>query len=576
MIALKKHIVSFFLLFYCLGFTQSSSENIEIEFQTHKAFMDSVYKYSQIDISKSIHYSNLIITKAKFDKNLINEYNGYYAQQKVYVKNELYDEALKSIERMVTLSKVNNLDLKLFKSYQLKSLVLLEKGGAKEIDVLNNYYTALRAARKKNNKSWESKFLNGISYFYTKSKDYKNAINYKHLAISSFKNIDPNYFHQEDKHLNNDLTDYYLDLSYLFIETNIDSAIYYINKARPLLDNTHNKRQFQSYYFKKANIDLLQKKLELSQKHVDSALSIKGGMFKENKEFKSFISSYYNGKIAFQNQDFKKTISLFESISNDFLSRLESRTVGMKDFYKIFSKSYLYLGNIEKADFYFEKHLKNIENQNQLNYTINSKFKEIEIIEYNNELEQIKNKQQEQKKYLLYSILISSIIVIAFISYNYKEKKKNKEKFDLLIVKLEKKKNIESIKQKDTKVSLKINNEEVNLIIKKLELLEQEEYYLNIGCTLSNIAKHIDSNTSYLSKVVNLHFQKSFRQYINEYRINYALKRLKEDKLFRRYTIQSIANDIGFKSKESFNKAFRSQTGILPSYYIKQLEQDDS
>jgi len=93
-----------------------------------------------------------------------------------------------------------------------------------------------------------------------------------------------------------------------------------------------------------------------------------------------------------------------------------------------------------------------------------------------------------------------------------------------------------------------------------------------MDCSLSSMAKKINTNTTYLSKVINSHFKKSFNAYINELRINYVLTRLKEDKLFRRYTIQSIANDIGFKSKESFNKAFRIQTGILPSYYIKQLE----
>jgi AraC-like DNA-binding protein len=86
------------------------------------------------------------------------------------------------------------------------------------------------------------------------------------------------------------------------------------------------------------------------------------------------------------------------------------------------------------------------------------------------------------------------------------------------------------------------------------------------------MSKEIQTNTSYLSKIINHHYQKSFSSYINELRINYVLIRIREDKLFRRYSIQSMANDIGFKSKESFNSAFKKHTGILPSYFVKQIE----
>ena len=36
-------------------------------------------------------------------------------------------------------------------------------------------------------------------------------------------------------------------------------------------------------------------------------------------------------------------------------------------------------------------------------------------------------------------------------------------------------------------------------------------------------------------------------------------------------TIEAIATEIGYKSTEPFSKAFKSKTGLYPSYFIKQL-----
>ncbi|MEM6687195.1 MAG: helix-turn-helix domain-containing protein, partial [Bacteroidota bacterium] len=77
---------------------------------------------------------------------------------------------------------------------------------------------------------------------------------------------------------------------------------------------------------------------------------------------------------------------------------------------------------------------------------------------------------------------------------------------------------------------------------------------------------------SYLSKLVNAHKGKSFTAYITDLRVNYAIRRLKEDRKFRSYTIDSIARDIGFNRSESFSRAFKNKTGLYPSYYIKRLD----
>ncbi len=85
------------------------------------------------------------------------------------------------------------------------------------------------------------------------------------------------------------------------------------------------------------------------------------------------------------------------------------------------------------------------------------------------------------------------------------------------------------------------------------------------------MAKSFGTNYTYLSKVINLQKGKHFSNYINDLRIVYAYQELKKDPKLRNYTIKAIAKECGFKSAESFSKAFLKKTGIYPSHFIKSL-----
>ena len=102
--------------------------------------------------------------------------------------------------------------------------------------------------------------------------------------------------------------------------------------------------------------------------------------------------------------------------------------------------------------------------------------------------------------------------------------------------------------------------------------MEKQEYFLKQDCNSYNVAKKINTNTSYLSKVINSHFGKNFNTYINDLRINYTIVRLKDDVIFRSYSIQSIAEEVGYKSADSFTKYFKKDTGLNPSFYIKNIK----
>ena len=90
--------------------------------------------------------------------------------------------------------------------------------------------------------------------------------------------------------------------------------------------------------------------------------------------------------------------------------------------------------------------------------------------------------------------------------------------------------------------------------------------YINPELSLEMIAEELQTNTTYLSQVINEEFQQNFYQLINLHRVNQA-KRLLDSPESRKFTIESIANKCGFKSKSSFNSSFKKNTGKTPSEY---------
>ena len=118
-----------------------------------------------------------------------------------------------------------------------------------------------------------------------------------------------------------------------------------------------------------------------------------------------------------------------------------------------------------------------------------------------------------------------------------------------------------------------ISPEIIESIMTRLKVFESEKKYLSQRISLNEMAKDFETNSTYLSKIINLKKGKNFSQYINDLRIDYAVEELKENTTFRKYTIKAIANECGFKSAESFSKSFYKKHGIYPSYYLKQLQQ---
>lgn len=121
-------------------------------------------------------------------------------------------------------------------------------------------------------------------------------------------------------------------------------------------------------------------------------------------------------------------------------------------------------------------------------------------------------------------------------------------------------------------------NESQNTNIKELdtELMKLKNYmiekkpFLNASLTIQNISDEIEIPVRDVSILINHKLGQHFFDFINTYRIEYAMKILK-DASRNKETILEILYEVGFNSKSSFNTAFKKHTGFTPTLYRKKL-----
>lgn len=106
------------------------------------------------------------------------------------------------------------------------------------------------------------------------------------------------------------------------------------------------------------------------------------------------------------------------------------------------------------------------------------------------------------------------------------------------------------------------------------ERLKAEKLFADSELNLDKLAQLTGINKYHISETLNSYAHKSFYQYINEYRIDFALgqMRLLQEKAIP-VNVLSLAYDAGFKAKSSFNRYFKEITGVTPTEYLKSLQQ---
>ncbi|MEZ4857799.1 MAG: helix-turn-helix domain-containing protein [Flavobacteriaceae bacterium] len=358
------------------------------------------------------------------------------------------------------------------------------------------------------------------------------------------------------------------------IDNKIDSSKYYIQLLENEFDTYDEYNKSKDYLLMlleaKMEVEYFSKKYDISKKLSDSIFKM--------IEIRSYLHKYKNlnlfkGLSFLKKNDFEsaeKYLLIADSIYNEnpsmslmFYDRMLFN--GLHEIYKelkILDKQIVYLNKLLYLDSLGRAHSQYF--FPEMNYKFE---KPILLKEKEQVISALKN--SNEKSHILLKISLITLGIASLIAaYFYRRQRLYKKRF-LSLLKFNEKETLQVSSEKNSMEG--ISDEIVKDIQNKLAAFEKSKGFLKKDITLQNLAKAFDTNSNYLSRVLNSTTQKNFSQYLNELRINYAVEAIRFNPEFKKYTIDAIAKECGYNSGTSFSRVFYKQTGIYPSYYIENL-----
>jgi AraC-like DNA-binding protein len=119
-----------------------------------------------------------------------------------------------------------------------------------------------------------------------------------------------------------------------------------------------------------------------------------------------------------------------------------------------------------------------------------------------------------------------------------------------------------------TKTTLSGIKEEKKVEIRqKLQaLMDDKKLFTDSLISVGKLSKLIGEPAYVVSQVINEKMEVSFYDWIARYRVEEA-KKLMTDPKTAQYTVEQIAEEVGYNSKSAFNKAFKKFSGQTPSEF---------
>lgn len=242
--------------------------------------------------------------------------------------------------------------------------------------------------------------------------------------------------------------------------------------------------------------------------------------------------------------------------------------------YKHLSQVFEVKGVYDSAFFYLNKYhiLKDSIFTNELQQKIswNKYQSELKVIQVQNDLfrSELKNTRM---KLLILSLLAAAFTVTLFILVGMYRKKMAESKVLFERVQELLQQTSSDIPNHSVGQAPEIKDDVLKSVMEGLKNWEGKNGFLEKDCTLEHVSRKCNTNSKYLSMVVSSQFAMRFPEYLNTRRILYVLEQLQSNPKLRKYTIETLSDMAGYKSKTSFGSAFKAYTGLTPSVYINEL-----
>lgn len=343
-------------------------------------------------------------------------------------------------------------------------------------------------------------------------------------------------------------------------DTKLDSAAYYYKRARKISEQFDPQHEGSENYYQLRLASVLIKK----NMYEEAIQKIDSFSF-NNEQYKTTQDINHLKSIAFYN--LKKLDSSFH-YADKFLCFSRQTPSAAKNRVIVLNIVAEYYKSLKKTDSAFKyselarKELDTLSKNRSLASYSHYLYDFNKVTTLNN---QLMDDQSKTNNLLLYLLLIS--IMIAIATWYYMKSKRDQLEVQYQDSFVGNAPVIES-KLKEYVIKESLEDE----ILTFLNNFEKEEGFLDHSINIQELANRAETNTSYLSSIINKNKEKSFKLYISELRINYLIKALRSDVKLRSYTVQALAEEVGYTNASAFTRAFKKQLGMTPSEFLKSLK----
>lgn len=432
------------------------------------------------------------------------------------------------------------------------------------------YYNAMLKIDKKTGKPHDLAVDYGnLGALYAEWKQYDLALGFQKHALQLYLSDG----------LKSDLATTYNNIGQIHQATGqYDSALFYLNTALDLDRETGMQNYMAVRYNNIGDVYFRKKNYRKALDNYEQAMAINklsGDRYSLARNLANMAKTYNKTgmpekaeKLFFESLELAKGIKS-KTLEKDILAEM-SGFYGETSRYK---KAMFYdsLADQLTDSLFREKTLQNLTDL-QTKYELDKKESKINALSKEKEMQSLLLRTYRIRNYYLAGGIILSAIVLTVLIIQYRSRQKAYKKLleknmELVEGQRSEDRFVESEKT-DTGAVMEQKKFNEELYKKIVHYMKEEKPYLRPDLTVKEMADELNSNTHYISDVINQNFGNNFTQFINEYRVKEACRMLL-DPNNDHLSIEGIAVKAGFKSKSVFNNAFKSITGLTPSYYKK-------
>lgn len=435
---------------------------------------------------------------------------------------------------------------------QLKGMLILAnlhklKGDTKAS--LKIVEKACKIASKAKEYLWEARLLGYISSLYRTSE----MLDLSHEKLEEALNI-AKKAPQSDE-LYNFYANAFHEMAYYETSNNeFQKAIHYLEQSNTYLKKINASKS----YFLMASNDQYAGTLFNRMQQADSALFYFNRSLHFMKDHKDIntktLQNYVYVNMGFSyllKKDFQATKNVLTKVLND---SSQFRTLDLnQDLYNNWISYYENKKDIDSMKIFKNK----LDSVNNLIFKANTDVVNSVTKKLNKENKELKQYKKTSNWYylLLLPFMIAGLFWIL--------RKKNKQQ------------NVLEINKNPKNEELNIAKETEERLIEQIKIFEQEKQFLNKNMSSSSMANLLNTNTKYITHVINKTHHQDFYTYINNLKINYISDLLDKDLEYRQYKISYLAELTGFSSHSKFAEVFKKIKGCSPSEYIQNLNDQD-